>query len=379
MRFFRPERALSHLLRHDPFSPFLSRSAVHSPLSRFFELHHPRAQQQLTSPFCAPFFTVFEEARNHDQNHYAAQQQQQKSAAQQQQSQQEQQSGQQQPQSTSASTTNQQQQDVSRTDRSQDWLDRRSRRHRGHRQQQHHPLSLFSPFASPFPSLFSNAPFAPLNAFAPLASAMPAMPEMTLDMFSTPQAYTVHAAVPGLEKKDIKITVEDGVLTIEAERRETSQRGQPTSNAASSTPASAPSTTASSSNGADPATASPSSASTSQPAAEVKAADGQAAATTGADATTTSAAAPATPQSTSTPAAATTSSGAAVQGNEGEDGEVDVHHVETYYGLVSRSVQLPEDAKADELTARYENGVIKIDIPRQQQEAKKQGRRIEIQ
>ena len=369
MPFFRPERALSQLLRHDAFSPLFARSSFHSPLSRLFELHHPHPHQ-LSSPFSAPFFTVFEEARNGHERSHLAQPQQQKAVGEQQSGAAEQ-SGQ---PSTSASNGSQAH-EVTRTDRSQEWMDRRSaRRHRGHRHShQHHPLSLFSPFASPFPSLFNS--FAPFNAFAPLSAALPSMPDMTVDMFSTPQAYTVHAAVPGLEKKDIKITVEDGVLTIEAERRETTQHRQPISNAATTSTPSTTSTTSSSDADSTAASSSSSSTtSTSQPATEVKAAEGQGANTTE---TETSQTAPASSQSGSTPAAATSSS--AVEANEGEDGGVDFHHVESFYGRVERSVQLPEDAKVEELTAKYENGVIKIDIPRLQENNRKRGRRIEIQ
>ena len=344
MPFFRPERALSHLLRHhDHFSPLLlSRSP--SPLSRLFDAtsHH--------SPFAAPFFTVFDDARSRTPQHLREQQQHHKDG---------QRDSSSELQSSSASSQSQES-GVAHNDRADEWLERKRRHHRGHRHQ--HPLSLWSPFtSSPFNSLFNSAFANPFAPFAPLRGSGPSMsmPDMTVDVFSSATTYTVHAAVPGLDKKDIKITVDDGVLTIEAERREEKREAaKPTQ-----------SNTAAATNTSDAAT----STSTSTPSASAE----PTAAAKASEQSATSASSTAQSDSATTPAAAQSSTSTEVSAEEG-DSDVNFHHVESFYGRVSRSVQLPEDARADELTARYENGVVKIDIPRMQ-EQKRQARRIDIQ
>jgi HSP20 family protein len=40
-----------------------------------------------------------------------------------------------------------------------------------------------------------------------------------VDIAETNEAYTLHAEVPGFKKEDIKLTVEDGVLTLAGERK----------------------------------------------------------------------------------------------------------------------------------------------------------------
>jgi len=156
-------------------------------------------------------------------------------------------------------------------------------------------------------------------------------------MFSTPTSYSLHAAVPGLDKNDIKITVEDGVLHIEAERREEKRERRPT------------------------------------------AAQGQSTAQAGKDSTSADASkgSGSTSASSST-AVSSASADSAVKSSDADSGEVDYHHIESFYGKVERSLALPEDASVDGLTARYENGVIKIEIPRLA-EHKKEPRRVEIQ
>ena len=44
--------------------------------------------------------------------------------------------------------------------------------------------------------------------------------------------------------------------------------------------------------------------------------------------------------------------------------ESGVHRLERSYGSFSRTVQLPRDAAEDEITARFERGVLEITIPR---------------
>jgi len=172
-------------------------------------------------------------------------------------------------------------------------------------------------------------------------------------MFSTPTSYSIHAAVPGLDKKDIKLTVDDGVLTIEAERRES----RPSSSSTST-----PSTTSTS----------------PQTSVETKADEKTGADSNAATANTQSTESSQSSQPATTSSSSSSSSSPAPSTESADDDGLSVHHVESFYGRVERSVQLPEDARVDELTAKYENGVIKIEIPRAH-EQKKEAKRIDIQ
>lgn len=40
-----------------------------------------------------------------------------------------------------------------------------------------------------------------------------------VDIAETPESYTLHAELPAMKKEDIKVTVEDGVLTLSGERK----------------------------------------------------------------------------------------------------------------------------------------------------------------
>ncbi|MCM0613926.1 Hsp20/alpha crystallin family protein [Marinobacter sediminum] len=40
-----------------------------------------------------------------------------------------------------------------------------------------------------------------------------------VDIKETPEAFSIEAELPGMEKKDVKVTVHDGVLSIEGERK----------------------------------------------------------------------------------------------------------------------------------------------------------------
>lgn len=62
------------------------------------------------------------------------------------------------------------------------------------------------------------------------------------------------------------------------------------------------------------------------------------------------------------------------QRSEGED-ERRYHVWERSYGSFRRSFTLPRTVKADEITARFENGVLTIDLPKA---AEAKGRKIEI-
>jgi len=303
MHWLRPSYTLSQLFRRDPF----------------------RSVAFCHGPFAAPL-SVYSLLRSHDSHQTNDNQQQQQ---------------QQQQQQSACSSAQTQVQD----NRNDSWLEKRRR----HKQRLHHlrfhhdPLSLFdsiSPFSSPLTSLLSQpSPFWP--GFGRT------VPDMTVDFFSTPSTYSVHAAVPGLDKRDIKVTVEDGVLKIEAERREERKERSPTAASSSSIPVSGQQSSA--------AQATPEQGSTAA-ADRGSASAGSAASTASADG----------------------SAGEKAEEAQDRDESVDYHHVESYYGRVERSLALPEDADADRLTARYENGVIKIDIPRLAQH-KKQPRRIDIQ
>ena len=61
-----------------------------------------------------------------------------------------------------------------------------------------------------------------------------------------------------------------------------------------------------------------------------------------------------------------------------DDSSPQYHHVESFYGHISRSITLPDDCAADGMSAKYEDGVLKIVIPRLQ-EKRQRGTRLEIQ
>ena len=51
-------------------------------------------------------------------------------------------------------------------------------------------------------------------------------PQMDVDIAETDTAYTIHADLPGLKKEDIKVSVEDGVLSITGEKKQETEKKQ---------------------------------------------------------------------------------------------------------------------------------------------------------
>jgi HSP20 family protein len=59
-------------------------------------------------------------------------------------------------------------------------------------------------------------------------AAMPAAPEIKMDVKEDPEAYYVKAEIPGMKKEDIRITVEGNTVSIAAEttRKEEKKEGE---------------------------------------------------------------------------------------------------------------------------------------------------------
>ncbi len=53
--------------------------------------------------------------------------------------------------------------------------------------------------------------------------------------------------------------------------------------------------------------------------------------------------------------------------NEGKN----YHSIETHYGSFSRSFYLPDDVKTDAIAASYEDGLLKINLPKEEKKIKK--------
>lgn len=187
---------------------------------------------------------------------------------------------------------------------------------------------------NPFPLLWS--PF--LSAF-PSAAYQPILPSITLNVYSTPTQYQIQAELPGVKKEEIVISIEKGTLTIEAERKE-ERNLRPKKESSGSNAA----TTATEAKTNATQTADDSSSSTSATSAQTE---------------------DKSEPSSSNVASAGTATPTATAAADASD-ELEELHVESHYGKVSRSISLPDDAEFDSMTAKYEDGVIKIEIPRQQ-------------
>lgn len=192
-----------------------------------------------------------------------------------------------------------------------------------------------NPFA-PYPYSSFWSPF--LSAF-PSAAYQPILPSITLNVYSTPTEYQIQAELPGVKKEEIVISIEKGTLTIEAERKEERNLRPKKESSATSTATTATEAKTNTTQTADDSSSS-SSASSTQTADKSEASSSS----------VTSAGSTAAPASS------------AADAND----EVEELHVESHYGKVSRSISLPDDAEFDSMTAKYEDGVIKIEIPRKQ-------------
>lgn len=67
----------------------------------------------------------------------------------------------------------------------------------------------------PLEDLFRGFFVRPVEFSSPLAEA-----SIKMDIKEAPEAYTVHAELPGVKKEDIHVTVEGNVVTIAAETRQ---------------------------------------------------------------------------------------------------------------------------------------------------------------
>ena len=70
-------------------------------------------------------------------------------------------------------------------------------------------------------------------------------------------------------------------------------------------------------------------------------------------------------------------SGEKKQEREEKDDEKGVYHMERSFGSFRRVITVPEDVKADEITASYKHGVLDISLPRREQ-VQEEPRKIEI-
>ena len=79
---------------------------------------------------------------------------------------------------------------------------------------------------SPFGDIARYDPFANFDdwfkgfGMRPFSMDMETAPTIKIDLSENDTAYTVRAEIPGVKKEDVKVTVEDGVLTIQGERKQ---------------------------------------------------------------------------------------------------------------------------------------------------------------
>jgi HSP20 family protein len=71
--------------------------------------------------------------------------------------------------------------------------------------------------------------------------------------------------------------------------------------------------------------------------------------------------------------------GDAAKDKKSDDSHRRVRRYERSYGSVERRFVLPDDVQQDKIAAKYENGVLRVTLPRVSQTKKPAGRRLEIQ
>ncbi|KAG7670903.1 hypothetical protein Ndes2526B_g01332 [Nannochloris sp. 'desiccata'] len=64
---------------------------------------------------------------------------------------------------------------------------------------------------------------------------------------------------------------------------------------------------------------------------------------------------------------------------EREEKGVKYHRVERHQQFMSRSLRMPENAVLDDIKAKYENGVLSLNMPKKQTNGEKAAKRIQIQ
>ena len=81
----------------------------------------------------------------------------------------------------------------------------------------------FDQFDRLFERMFGNA----LTNLADGGSAVGGLP-LRLDVAETGTTYTIKTDLPGIEQKDVEVTLEDGVLTISGEKKRTEETEEET-------------------------------------------------------------------------------------------------------------------------------------------------------
>lgn len=64
--------------------------------------------------------------------------------------------------------------------------------------------------------------------------------------------------------------------------------------------------------------------------------------------------------------------------DEKEEKEKDFHRREFSYNYFSRSFRLPQNSNAEAMTAKYEDGILKVALPKKELTAAKPGKEIEV-
>lgn len=159
-------------------------------------------------------------------------------------------------------------------------------------------------------------------------------PTMNVDVIEKDDAYLVHAEIPGVNKDDVDIRFDQGVLTITAEKkaRKEWRRGE----------------------GGDEQQLLEGGRRDGEPASEVTSGEGG----------------KKSGEKESTQLQTSVGSQLQPFGQQGWRW----YHSERSYGRTKRTIRLPKDASPDAINARYENGVLEVEIkklPEEQRQARK--------